>query len=528
MLGRWVIIGVAALLLLANDYPAARMIGWAAWAVGVLYNVVMGHLSKQHRPLRWLRHVSAALDVALITAIIIGLRGPINAYIALYLLSVANAALCFGPRGTIIVGVVDSVLASLLALLWFDEFSAAGQLIPTWGLIMGTSVLAGVLTRRIGEQLHVSRDRADQLEKKLTELAVLQELGQAVHDLQSENTLQDIVEVSAKILGFRRAALFITTDGKTDDIAEGYFSSRDYIPSEENDGEVPSLPRLHFDKDLFAAMLQTDRPFIIDGSQGSPLMARGPMLQIATPLRGEHGPVGVLVVDCDDREGVKSNDLEMLSGLAKSAVLAIENARLHNRVQRMANLDGLTNLYNHRYFQESLRRTLREAQAKRQPVSLIMVEVDKFKVFNDNYGHLRGDQVLRSIARALGMATRQWDGEVARYGGDEFMIILPGIDTTTSVQIAQDMLSWTTEMVTLELQRYNLPGVRFSLGVATYPDDTQDVSGLIDAADQAMYLAKRQGGNQARAFHEVGSALKQPRYRQYHEQNNQSPVVKSQ
>jgi diguanylate cyclase (GGDEF)-like protein len=522
---RWVVIGAAALFLFISADPETRMIGWAAWGAAVLYNVVVGHLSsKRHWPPCWLRRTTIALDTALITAIILGLRGPINAYIILYLLSAASAVFCFGPREIIFLGVADSVLASLLALLWFDNFGVAGQLIPTWGLIMGIAALASALTSQIRERIRANQDHEIRLEKKLTEMTVLQELEEEVHNLQSGSTLQNIVEVSTKILGFRRAALFLTTGGKTDDIAESYFSCRDYLPRDGN-GDASSLPPLHFDKDLFATMIKTDRPFIVDGSQGSPLMARGPMLQIATPLQGEHGPVGVLVVDCDDRHGVEAGDLEVLSRLAKSAVLAIANARLHNRVQRMANLDGLTNLYNHRYFQESLRRALREAQATRQPVSLIMVEVDRFKDFNDNYGHLRGDQVLRSIARALEMAARQWPGEVARYGGDEFMIILPGVDVPTSTQMAKDLLSWATDMVTIDLQRYSLPGVRFSVGVATYPDDAQDASNLIDTTDQAMYVAKRQGGNQVKAFHETGPILKQIRRSWYRARGGKEPAA---
>jgi len=514
---RWVIIGVAALFLLANADPATRVIGWAAWGAAVLYNVAVGYfLSERLRPFRWLRYATAALDTALITGIILGLRGPINAYIALYLLAVAGAVFYLGPWETIFVGVMDSVLASLLALLWFNSFNAAAQLIPTWGLIMSTAALAGILTHQVRERLRANQERANRLERKLTEMAVLQELEQAVHDLQSGSTLQNIVEVSTKVLGFRRAALFLATGGKAGDIAESYFSNRDYFPPDGN-GESSSLPPLHFDKDLFAEMLKADRPFIVDGSQGSPLMAQGPMLQIAAPLRGAHGPVGVLVVDCDDRNGVGPNDLEILSGLARSAVLAIQNARLHNRVQRMANLDGLTNLYNHRYFQESLRRTLREAQMTRQPVSLVMVEVDRFKDFNDNYGHQRGDQALISIARALEMAARQWHGEVARYGGDEFTVILPGMDVTTATQTAKELLSWVTDMVTTDLrENHHLPGVSLSLGVATYPDDAQDASHLIDAADQAMYAAKRRGGNQVGAFHETGPVLKQTGGRRYY------------
>ncbi len=524
---RWTTVGVAMLLLLTNADPETSTIGWVAWGIAVLYNAVLSFFSIKRGELsRRIRYGIIAIDAILNTAIILGLRGPINLYLILYVLSLVGAALELSPQATIRLGIVDSVLAGLIAFLWFVDFSPFEQTILAVGVLMSTAIATGFLVRRVRDRLRADQERTEQLEKKITELTVLQELGLAVHDLQSGNTLQQIVEASSKILGFRRAALLLTPDGKTADIAEKYSSNRDDMAAGK-DGNTP-LPPLHFDKQLFAAMLKADRPFIVDGSQGSPLMAQRPILQIATPLIGETGRIGVLVVDCDDRKTVTPSDLEMLSGLAKSAVLAIQNARLHNKAQRMADLDGLTNIYNHRYFQESLRKTLREAQMKRQPVSLFMFEVDKFKVFNDTYGHRTGDQVLISIARALAMGVREWNGEVARYGGDEFTIILPNVDIEQSIQIANKVLSWVTEMVTEDLrENYDLPGVSFSLGVATYPDDAQNASDLIDAADQAMYVAKRQGGNQVRAFSMTGPVLKPSRRQQYAAEPEQSPTARN-
>ena len=479
----------------------------------MLVNAVTSYLSMQRHELPdWLNYATIVLDCVLITAIIYGLRGPINAYVILYLLAVVSTALCFGSRETLFVAAVDGMLASGLALFWFPSFGLIEQLIPIWGLSISTAVLSIALKERILERVKDSQKQAEDLqahakdlERKLTELAVLQELERAVYDLQSGNTLQNIAEVPTKILGFRRAALLLTTDGKTGDTPyESYHSYRD--PSSP-------LPPLQMDRDLFAAITGKDRPFIVDGSQGSPTMAQEAMLQIATPLHIAQGRAGVLLVDCDDRrDRVDANDLEVLSSLANSAALAIENAQLHNRVQRMANLDGLTNVYNHRYFQDSLRQTLREAQMARQPVSLVMVEVDNFKNFNDSYGHSKGDLVLKSIARSLEVAAQEWKGLVARYGGDEFMVILPGVNATQSIQIANDLLIWVTDMVTRDLQEnHGLPGVRFSLGVATYPDDAQDPSSLIDAADDAMYMVKRYGGNQVRTFRETDPALRRER-----------------
>ena len=173
----------------------------------------------------------------------------------------------------------------------------------------------------------------------------------------------------------------------------------------------------------------------------------------------------------------------------------IENSQLHSRVQRMANLDGLTDLYNHRYFQEGLRAAVHEGRLEGKSVSLVMVEVDKFKLYNDTYGHQRGDRALKSIAHALEVSVRHREAVTARYGGDEFMVILPGLDKERGIEVAREMRQWIGRLTTADMSQYNLPGLRASIGVATFPDDADNASDLIDAVDQAMYVVKRSGGD---------------------------------
>jgi diguanylate cyclase (GGDEF)-like protein len=217
-------------------------------------------------------------------------------------------------------------------------------------------------------------------------------------------------------------------------------------------------------------------------------------------LQGAEEPIGVLVVDYDHNKPIEDSDLDMLASLASSAVLAIENSRLHARVQRRANLDSLTDIFNHRYFQESLRQKLSAAKELDQTVSLLMVDVDDFKSFNDTYGHRQGDLGLKSVAHALEASVRQRDGLAARYGGDEFVVILPKADSEKAAQVGLEIRRWVADRTEAELSEHRLPGLTVTIGIATFPTHATDAITLIDAADQAYYAAKRQGKNQMSIF----------------------------
>jgi diguanylate cyclase (GGDEF)-like protein len=129
-----------------------------------------------------------------------------------------------------------------------------------------------------------------------------------------------------------------------------------------------------------------------------------------------------------------------------------------------------------------------------------MIEIDKFKRYNDTFGHRQGDMALYSLSRALEQSTQAMDGIVARYGGDEFVAILPRIGRDTAHQVTRQIRDQVYEIVTELLAKQNLPPVMLSIGIATYPEDTQSAGDLIDAADQAMYVVKHSGGNHIHAY----------------------------
>lgn len=498
---RWIALAGGPVLAWIAGLVAVPWLLLSMVAVGGLVNLSLGHLLRGRRHLLpWLSYATALLDIVLLSGFLAALEGPVNRYTHVYLLCVTTAAMRFGFWGTVATAAVAwGNLASVFWLTYGLPDDLRSQVLYPTLLLVAASLVLGQFAQQVKEWLREGMQRERRLEQQLTELAVIQEVNSAVYDLKSGDTLQNIVEVCTKVLDFRRAALFLSTE--QEGMPDRYYSSRLMGGGSRPEKLLP----LHFDRHLFEAMLQANRPFVVDGSQGSEMMAYGPLLQIAVPLCSPNGPIGVLVVDCDDRAKVSANDVEVLSALTNSATLAIENARVHSQAQWRASHDGLTGLYNHGHFQEALRQEVARSKENGRSLALLMVELDHFKRYNDTYGHRQGDMALVSLARALEVCTEQWRGTVARYGGDEFVVILPGLDRSGAFHAANQVQSWIRDMTATELGRHDLSGIAVSVGVAVYPADAQDAAQLVEAADQAMYVAKRQGGDQVATFSQIGN-----------------------
>lgn len=179
--------------------------------------------------------------------------------------------------------------------------------------------------------------------------------------------------------------------------------------------------------------------------------------------------------------------LVMLVQFATHAGLALRNARLLAERERLAAIDGLTGLANRREFDLALAREVNRCERTREPLSLVVFDVDHFKAINDTRGHLGGDEVLRSIGAVLAAAVREMD-LVARYGGEEFAIVLPRCDQHDAIRVV--------ERITAAMKvPGELSGVTLSSGVATIPFNADTGLSLVAAADEALYESKRTGRN---------------------------------
>ncbi len=213
------------------------------------------------------------------------------------------------------------------------------------------------------------------------------------------------------------------------------------------------------------------------------------------PILLEQQVIGVInVTNKRDEMGLQGDDLEFLETVAAYAAVAIENARLHAKAQLLAATDGLTDLYNHRYFQERLSEEMeRWRRYWVKGVSLVMLDLDRFKRFNDRYGHRAGDAVLREAAGRLRRAARKVD-VCCRYGGEEFAVILPEIDKPGALAFAERVRA--AMGIEAFAFREGVSGhITVSIGVASCPEDAMEPTALIEAADKALFASKRAGRN---------------------------------
>lgn len=195
----------------------------------------------------------------------------------------------------------------------------------------------------------------------------------------------------------------------------------------------------------------------------------------------------VLPADMYSQENIK-----LLTTLASHAITAIENALLFEKTKRQAVIDGLTQLYNHRYFQQTIKVEVKRAERHRASISLIMTDIDNFKRYNDTYGHPKGDEVLKAIARALQENVREID-VVARYGGDEMGIVLPQTGWNGARVVANRIRKSVAELDVVKKSKIKLS---LSQGVASYNPKSKKVrraDELILKADRALLSAKKKG-----------------------------------
>jgi len=196
----------------------------------------------------------------------------------------------------------------------------------------------------------------------------------------------------------------------------------------------------------------------------------------------------------DEINGIARNLLHLLSFRVQAA-----NARLRQRkkvghfYQQMSMLDALTGLHNRAWLNENLPLLIGNAGAAVRPLSLIMIDLDYFKIFNDTHGHLAGDEALRAVSRVFSEALRPTDFAV-RYGGEEFMVILPGTDQKTGAMVAQRLCARMRQTVVFDDMYLPLPHITSSFGIATLKSG-QDADALMSSADAALYRAKEAGRN---------------------------------
>lgn len=210
---------------------------------------------------------------------------------------------------------------------------------------------------------------------------------------------------------------------------------------------------------------------------------------LSLPLVIQGGAIGVLNLFKKEVNAFTQDDLRVLFIVANQCAFAVQNGKLYEEMARLAITDGLTGLYNHRYFCSCIEEAVERATRTNRPASMIMVDADQFKAVNDKYGHQRGDVVLQQMARLITLSVRDSD-LVARYGGEEFAVVLPDTGPREALAVAR--------RIHQAVGGHDFDGLHLtvSVGVATYPSaQITNKDELISTADEFAYQAKEAGRN---------------------------------
>jgi diguanylate cyclase (GGDEF)-like protein len=221
---------------------------------------------------------------------------------------------------------------------------------------------------------------------------------------------------------------------------------------------------------------------------------------VLVPLYAEGHALALMAVE-HSRPGrrIERRVVSLAAQFATHAALALRKTRLLEEVQRLAETDALTGVANRRVFDATLTREVARANRTGEQLTLVMVDVDHFKFFNDTFGHQAGDDVLRQVARSLTETCREFD-TVARYGGEEFAVVLPGCTVDEAVATAERMRAAVSKVPA------PIP-ITASAGTSTYPTDAEDACSLIETSDKALYNSKRNGRDKATAFGRLAHAV---------------------
>jgi diguanylate cyclase (GGDEF)-like protein/putative nucleotidyltransferase with HDIG domain len=323
-------------------------------------------------------------------------------------------------------------------------------------------------------------------QRRSSHLALLNELGRKANSvLNPKELLPTICRQVRSAFGYDLGRIEILAPGGEELVVE----------AEAGYGPELMGRRICVGEGLPGAAAESGEPVLANSVVKEPrYIALHPAVRsaLSLPLKYREELMGVLSLESKQAYAFSQQDVLTLRSLADQLAGALHNARAYQVALEQAITDGLTGLKTHRYFMEVLDREWRHSTRSGQSFSVIMMDLDGFKQVNDRHGHLEGDKVLTAVAHLLNDRVRQ-SNVVARYGGDEFAILLPEARTDQAETLAERLRS------SIESDRYLAAhGVTASFGIATFPLHGPTQEEILRVADSGMYLAKHQQGNSVR------------------------------
>lgn len=337
------------------------------------------------------------------------------------------------------------------------------------------------MSTRLGETVTELSTSRDQLQRAVQRVG---ETLRSTHDMAQ--MLESILNTAVDAVGADSGVLWRFTSTRSDLYASTVFNF---------DGQ--DLSRLPVGQGVVGLAAERGVTLVLPSTNGGPNLAAGepdhPVV-IATPLFSHDRVIGVLAVYRQDAlRPFELEDRQTVVFLAEQGAVAIENVLLHEEARRLSLMDGLTGIWNRRFFQMQFRQVLATATRFERVFSVLMLDLDSFKQVNDTYGHQRGDAILVEFAQRVSKTLREVD-TFARYGGEEFISLLSETELDGAATTADKILE------TIRAKPFGAIGeppveLTVSIGVAAYPAHGDNYRAIVEAADRALYRAKQEGRN---------------------------------
>ncbi len=332
---------------------------------------------------------------------------------------------------------------------------------------------------------HEELERANEsLNRELAETYFIHEFFKALSRAQDvDDACSVIVDGAVGLLGAEIAAVYVLTEG----------GQRAVLRASQGRTDPSFIASAAADAGVFAAALEAPL-FVSECESVTAQWVREPLCwQVATPLAAGREALGVLLLGGTVPRVLGPADKERFGVVAEQCALALQNAMLHEDLELLAVTDRMTGMYNHVYGVQRLDEEVKRADRFGHSLSLVMLDIDDFKSFNDTYGHPAGDELLAEVGGVIRRALRDMDIAV-RYGGEEFAVILPETPAAGGRQVAERIRKDIDEL-RLDAGSGRSAHRTVSLGIAEYPSDATSGRALVEAADRALYRAKRAGKN---------------------------------
>jgi diguanylate cyclase (GGDEF)-like protein len=490
-------------LLVANWLPISpdnrRAVILILLAFSVYLLVYFEWLWPRYKEKEWLAVVPAFVNIVSLTALNYFL-GPGLSVEIIYIIIVVNAAIRLGKRWAMVAAVFSALMILGVDLLnWTNR---TGGIVFSSGLNSLACLVAGFLCGSMADLIRKQTRQAQALQRAVQvqaeRISVVNEVARQIGSTIEMDALLDLI--------YQQVSRTISTDTYFVGIHE---SSWDYIelPIVYDDGKQWPKFRIPLGQGLASIVIQGRAPLRIgclseirDKMPIPPVkVGAGGYSEswLGVPMQMSDEFSGLLAVASYQVNAFSEEDQALLTNIASQIALALDNARHHAQVEEQSRRDSLTGVYNHGYLLLRLQEEIDRARLSGQPLSLIMLDIDYFKNYNDAYGHLMGDQVLRLIVQAIQAHVKKTD-VVGRWGGEEFGVVLTNATAEQSAVVADRIRASLAELSLVNKAGFAIPNPTVSQGIATLAEPIKDAIGLVDLSDAMLYQAKNHGRDQVR------------------------------